>query len=374
MELIPFSSIHELPKQCKLLIYGAGGRGATLFRIVERYRDDIEVFGFMDTYKSGEFLDHTIYPLSTLNDLLASDSSLEIVIGSTYVNEIYCALSSFHIARVYTPNPYMVNEKKTLQTTSQTAKSLASGLSSISSMFKRKQDREFIKLIPDVFTYSPTSAVQFIGIMNHYVTLNEQYFDFINKEKIKTAIDAGMENGHTALRFLLHFPGVNVHCFEPFPASLQLSQYYVYLNKHKNINITFKGLSDKSTTLNLSIDPKAFSANKISESCTKGYSTTIETTTLDEYVKSTQITKVDFIKLDIEGHEIQAINGALATIKRDRPQIAISVYHRISDYYEIPKLMRSICEKYNFYIGMYDLSRFQETVLYCIPEEIDTNG
>jgi FkbM family methyltransferase len=76
---------------------------------------------------------------------------------------------------------------------------------------------------------------------------------------------------------------------------------------------------------------------------------------------------VSFIKMDIEGAEIEAINGSIKVIEKDNPYISISVYHQPTDIFEIPILINSINPNYRYYLGQHD-KLLSETVLYCVPK------
>lgn len=75
--------------------------------------------------------------------------------------------------------------------------------------------------------------------------------------------------------------------------------------------------------------------------------------------------KVSFIKMDIEGAEINALKGAESTIKTYKPKLAICVYHKKEDIWEIPKLILSYVPEYKLYLRHYSLAK-GETVLYCV--------
>jgi FkbM family methyltransferase len=73
-----------------------------------------------------------------------------------------------------------------------------------------------------------------------------------------------------------------------------------------------------------------------------------------------------YIKMDIEGAEFEALRGAENTIKKYRPSLAISLYHKPDHLFEVPLLIKSWNLGYNYYIRSHGNNLF-ETVLYCIP-------
>ncbi len=93
---------------------------------------------------------------------------------------------------------------------------------------------------------------------------------------------------------------------------------------------------------------------------------------LDSLVKGGEITRVDYIKMDIEGGEMRALQGMLKTIGRFRPKLAIAIYHEPSHFFDIPEMLMKNLSYYRFYIRHYSYSRF-ETLIYAIPEE-DSDG
>ena len=58
---------------------------------------------------------------------------------------------------------------------------------------------------------------------------------------------------------------------------------------------------------------------------------TVNVTTIDEFVKSNNIEKVDFIKADIEGAERDMLRGATEVLKKFAPKLAICIYHLPDD-------------------------------------------
>ncbi|MEY2564095.1 MAG: hypothetical protein QOH88_2288 [Verrucomicrobiota bacterium] len=89
------------------------------------------------------------------------------------------------------------------------------------------------------------------------------------------------------------------------------------------------------------------------------------TISIDDFVESRQLDKVDFIKMDIEGGEYAALEGATRTIQRFQPKLAISIYHRPEDLFLIPKLVLALGLNYRLFVDHYLLID-QETVLYAV--------
>jgi FkbM family methyltransferase len=75
-----------------------------------------------------------------------------------------------------------------------------------------------------------------------------------------------------------------------------------------------------------------------------------------------------FIKMDIEGAEIDALNGARKTIQRFRPILAICVYHKPDHLWKIPLLISSCLDDYRFFLRPHDEESW-DLVCYAIPKE-----
>ena len=89
----------------------------------------------------------------------------------------------------------------------------------------------------------------------------------------------------------------------------------------------------------------------------------IGTDTIDHILQGES---ADFIKMDIEGSEYNAIIGARKTIERYMPTMMISVYHKRDDFIRIPLLIQSICPMYKLFFRHYRKMSVQETVCYAI--------
>lgn len=87
--------------------------------------------------------------------------------------------------------------------------------------------------------------------------------------------------------------------------------------------------------------------------------------TIDDVVEEQHLGRVDFIKMDIEGGEVDALRGAEETLKRFTPRLAISVYHCPHDLPDIVTLVRQACPDYRLYLSHKSLG-LAEMVLFVV--------
>jgi FkbM family methyltransferase len=91
---------------------------------------------------------------------------------------------------------------------------------------------------------------------------------------------------------------------------------------------------------------------------------TTTTETIDGLVARGDVDRVDFIKLDIEGAELQALRGARETLTRFRPRLAIAAYHKPDDLVLLPAFVDSLGAGYRFRLG-HTTMHTEETVLFA---------
>jgi hypothetical protein len=116
------------------------------------------------------------------------------------------------------------------------------------------------------------------------------------------------------------------------------------------------GVSDTPGVL--CFNPDDGSASSISASG----SVQITVTTIDSAIEATYC----FIKMDLEGWELKALEGAQEHIRNGRAILAIAVYHTVSDFWRIPEYVLSLQSNYRVYLRHYT-EGWSETVMYFIP-------
>lgn len=183
-----------------------------------------------------------------------------------------------------------------------------------------------------------------------------QYFEpFAPLDKGEVFIDGGGFDGFTALTFAARCPEyAAIHFFEPAPAVMAVAK-----EKLKALGRVYyhqAGLFDRPATINF--DASAGSASRISGSGSEQ----IEVVRLDDAVEEA----VSFIKLDLEGAELVALQGMERHICNDHPQLAVAVYHHPSDFWRIPQFILGLRDDYNIYLRHYT-EGWAETVMFFIP-------
>lgn len=183
-----------------------------------------------------------------------------------------------------------------------------------------------------------------------------QYFeDFLNLGDDEVFIDIGGYDGFTSEEFIKRYPNYkSVHVFEPERGILVLAKGR--LKKYKNINFYQIGLLNGKKILN-------FEKNGVGSKISSNGNIEINVDKLDNVLKE----KPTFIKMDIEGAESYALEGAKEIIKQYRPKLAISVYHKKDDFWKIPMQILAIDGDYSIYLRHYTEAH-AETVMFFIPK------
>ena len=191
----------------------------------------------------------------------------------------------------------------------------------------------------------------------------------IMPEKGDVVIDCGACWGDTPLEFGSTI-GENgfVYAFEFIPRNIEIIEINLDLNKciSKRIKIVKNAVWSESNKNVYYIDQGPGSTVKFEEF--DGYQGVCKSLSIDDLVEKENISKVDFIKMDIEGAEPKALIGALNTIKKFKPKLAISIYHNLSDYSRITTWIDNLELGYKFFVRHYTIHA-EETVLYAILDK-----
>jgi FkbM family methyltransferase len=311
---------------------------------INGYIDDFsidKIYNNINIYKSSKILN---------KEAIIVSSSLAIyphsAIKSLRKNEFKNILSILEIAKYSDFNLGFISSAK---------KDLENNLNKYNVVFNFLKDNEskiiFENIINFRFNFDLSYMKSFI------VDIEGQYFeDFLNLQRGEVFIDVGGFDGKTSVEFIKRCPNYkSIYIFEP--SENNLTKAKENLKNYRNVNFISKGLSNQKDVLKFNAD--FGSASVISEHGT----IILEVDTLDNLINE----KVSFIKIDIEGWESMAIEGMRNHILNDHPKIAISVYHKVDDFWKIPEQVFAIRHDYDIYMRHYTEGT-DETVMFFMPK------
>lgn len=190
----------------------------------------------------------------------------------------------------------------------------------------------------------------------------DQYFpkDIIKLGNEEVIVEAGSNDGRTLLDIIDRTKGVfkKIYCFEPDRECIDLLEGIIG-KSDKPIELIKKGVGLQKDKLYFKTDSK-WGASRIVSS--EDYDYFIEVTSMDEELEGVP---VSYIKMDIEGMELNCLKGAENIIKKYSPKLSVCIYHNKEDILEIPYYLKSINPNYKFYLRHHNWGA-TETVLYAI--------
>lgn len=206
---------------------------------------------------------------------------------------------------------------------------------------KNLQDNISKNLLDRVILYRKTGDYAFLHEFCD-ITLN-QYFDPIMKFNTEEIfIDCGGFISDSTQNFIRRNPEFHhVYIYEPEPYHYKLCEKFV--GKNPKITIYNKAIGNENATLLLKCDGSQSNISK------KG-DVEVKVVRLDDDLAGVHPT---YVKMDLEGYEMEALKGMTRIMKEDKPKLAICIYHKPFDVLEIPEFIKSVNPDYKFDIRQY---------------------
>ena len=236
--------------------------------------------------------------------------------------------------------------------------------------------REFVELNEDKLTMvynslsDEKSKQTFLAYINQKISMDYsylkdvkssiQYFDadIIDLENHETFIDAGAYTGDTVDCFIeqLKNRGIEtyeaIYSFEPDPVNYDRLKN----KKYKKFHPFCLATSEWSGEVMFQSRGKGSSSSISGED-----GCLIKMDTIDHILHEKPVT---FLKMDVEGYELASLRGAQKVIRKWRPKLAICIYHKRQDLWEVLEYIASLVPSYRFYMRAYD-DTATELVLYA---------
>lgn len=198
------------------------------------------------------------------------------------------------------------------------------------------------------------------GLAGTFIVQQYRYDSIVEPKLGDIVFDIGAYVGDTALWFSKAVgPQGKVYAFEPEPRNFAKLKSNLERNKVTNVIPLQLAVSETEGEMQVATGG---SSSTITQA---GTGTSVEVTTIDRSVETNKISRVDFIKMDVEGHELKVLAGARETIKTFKPSLALSAYHRGDDIIQLPKFLLELNPHYRFYLR-HCSPGWTETVLYAV--------
>lgn len=150
----------------------------------------------------------------------------------------------------------------------------------------------------------------------------------LNRENI--FFDIGANFGQIAITIAKNV-GCKCYCFEPIPVTYILLKRNIELNQIANIIAEPIAVSNESGVINMCRENYTLAGSRVfakeqNKVNAHSHYYTVKRVTIDSYVKEMNIGKIDMIKIDCEGHDLQVLKGAVDTIKKYSPDILCEIH------------------------------------------------
>ncbi|WP_409523827.1 FkbM family methyltransferase [Nitrincola sp. MINF-07-Sa-05] len=171
--------------------------------------------------------------------------------------------------------------------------------------------------------------------------------------------DLGAFDGSDSDRFLRHCPTGKAYLFEPIPS--QVESLAIKYKDFSAVTVVPVAVGNASRNVSFSLSGKS---SKIVDKVGGAEVVSVQQICIDEFCADNNIIPY-YVKMDVEGVELDVLNGMADTIIKYKPKLAVSVYHRADHLISVPNYLKKLCPEYKFYLRHYTQG-YSETVLFAV--------
>lgn len=220
-------------------------------------------------------------------------------------------------------------------------------------------DRRSADIVDKIVEKRRTRNIDYSDIMTREEYLLDDIFTFYNDE---VYVDAGAFDGDTIIAFIKKVRNFKkIYCFEADKVNyekmklrLQLAQQVYGEDRIRCFNVALCDYIGRVPFVSLGSE-----ASKVDTVHQAWNNENVDCVTIDSVLKD-----ASYIKMDIEGSELGALKGAKELIKRCKPKMAVCIYHRPEDLWQIPIYIHSLVPEYRMFIRHHG-NIYYDTVLYA---------
>ena len=314
-----------------VVIYGTGDAAERLFYMLKERGIRTMAFSSSTSFiRDRSFLGYKVLPLERVKEIFGSDIVLLLGFGSHDKDVIDQIIELSKEYDLYIPDLLLNGEKEAV-----TEESL---------IRERTRIEWAYSLLSDPFSrdvFSSTLEYRITGSIEPLLRVGkeeEENWNLLDLNKDDVFFDGGAYNGDTISLFINKAGGYKeIYGVEPTPLSFRRMKERI--GEKEGINLYNAALGEEDREVSFSTGHGR--GNKVQS----GRGTKVRS--IDSILNGR---RVDVIKLDIEGEEENALEGAKESIKKHRPRILLSAYHKSDDYWRLLEKVWSIRDDYKVYM------------------------
>lgn len=204
----------------------------------------------------------------------------------------------------------------------------------------------------------------------------QQYMEIANLSPDSVVVNCGVDSGWELPYFVSHMKGRGkIINFDPnirYDRGLYaqyIESFHYMIEDHRII----LGNQDGTVDLPFANANMVQSGEQTGSATSPADTVTFSSSRLDTLMKQGLADRLDYLKMDVEGGELYILQGAIESIKKYRPKLAVAIYHEPNHFWDYPAYLMDNLEDYRYYVRQYGYSRF-ETLMYAVPKEDIQSG
>ena len=330
---------HYLQKTDKTIVmYGMGNGADKILRVCEKYGIEVADFFASDGFVRGhKFHEKTVLSYSQMKEKYGSENVIVLLsFGSSLPDVIELIKRVASECELYAPDVPVCGDNLF------TSEFLESHIDEILKARKSLADARSKEIFDEVIKYKLTGNIEHLFASES--DKSEQYL-LLQAENFKSYADLGAYTGDTVKEMSALSPALNrIYALEPDAKNYKkLCAYCETLSENIEVTAVNAAAWSENTTLTFSAEGNRNSGvyaagKKVKE---------IEARTLDSVINGE---KIDYIKYDVEGAELEALNGSTETIRKYLPNMLVSLYHRSEDIFKLPLFINENFPGYKLYL------------------------
>ncbi|TLU69424.1 FkbM family methyltransferase [Enterobacter sp. MF024] len=343
-----------------LVLYGAGCLGEMTWNFLARQNIQLDYVALNRAYISVGADFHDI-PVIAIEDLIANKTAFNGIVALQHVTPELSATLSEAACEVLIYDPAFIGVNTNLWYTPEFCEENSEVLNQFYEQLADEKSKRTLVAFLNQRLSAKRGPYHSVYEPKHYFPL-----DVVQLEEGEVFVDCGAYDGDSINAFMQEFEAQgfvqpeNIIGFEPDVDNFnKLVANTAYIKSCLCVN---KGVWHEEARLYFQSGLAL--SSRLSDEAAAGES--IALTSIDNILQGKKAT---FIKMDVEGAELNALRGAEITIREHSPVLAISVYHKPEDLITIPQFVQSVNAGYKFYLRAHHPELAFELVFYAIPED-----